>query len=56
MARRVKALRNNKKGISPNHREHRSKKNRRRINKDREYLTRRYKRKKEELGIPPIEL
>lgn len=33
MARRVKSLRNNKKGISPNHRDHRSKKNRRPVNK-----------------------
>ena len=44
MARRVKALRNNNKGISPNHREHRSKKNRKKLSKDRRWLRNQMKR------------
>lgn len=45
MARRVKSLKKNKKGIDPNHRDHRSKKGRRKIHRKDRLMA--FKRKKE---------
>lgn len=53
MARRVKTLFNNPN--ERNHREHRSKKNRKMLSKDKRYLINQFKRKKAKLYEPQID-